>query len=68
MDNFWEFHEWGNSSCKACVNSPMICYCGRGLVHTHYDLDLLFLESWCDTGHDVEFLELPTPIGVQNAS
>jgi len=63
----WEFHEGGNGECAACVVKPTPCYC-EGLVHTHYDLELEFLESWCDKGHDVEFLELPTPIGVQYAS
>lgn len=63
----WQFHEKGRGDCEACAVRPSSCYCG-GLIHTHYDYDLRFLESWCDQGHEVEFLELPTPIGVQYAS
>lgn len=66
MDN-WEFHEQGNGECEACAVKPIFCSCG-GLVHTHYDKDIRFLDSRCDQGHDVEFLELPTPIGVKYAS
>ena len=66
MDS-WEFHELGSGECDACAVLPTLCYCG-GLVHTHYEPDLLFLESWCDEGHNVNFLELPTPIGAQHAS
>lgn len=66
MDN-WDFHEWGNVECDACAAPPTACSCG-GLVHSHYDQELLFLDSWCARGHEVEFLELPTPIGVQYAS
>ena len=65
--NTWEFHEDGNPNCAACAVSPVSCPCG-GLVHTHYDQDIRFLDSRCDAGHDVEFLELPTSIGAQRAS
>ncbi len=46
--DFWTFHTTGDLQCDACIVAPVICEECGGILHSHFDEDLVQMCVGCE--------------------